>query len=96
MLTFLEKSKSTKEASSKVPTSTVAGSVGGQTPSAWAHSSVTTFGVRYSPPVPDLSPSHGVEALVEGSEMSMLREGAFLTYHLTCLILSRLRESHDT
>ena len=53
------------------------GSVNGQTPSAWAHSSVSTFGVRYDPPLPDLSPSHSVEALVEGSEMSMLREGAF-------------------
>lgn len=60
-----------------VPSETSVGSVNGRTPSAWAHSSVSTFGVRYDPPLPDLSPSHSVEALVEGSEMSMLREGAF-------------------
>ena len=67
------------------------GRVNGRTPSAWAHSSVSTFGVRYDPPLPDLSPAHGVEALVEGSEMSMLREGEFRfvkkLYHFFCLIL---------
>jgi len=57
--------------------SPVAGS--GATPSAWAHSSVSTFGTRYSPPVPDLSTAHSVEALVEGSDMSMLREGSPMT-----------------
>ncbi len=45
------------------------------TPTDWAHSSVATFGVRYSPPLPDLPTSYSVEALVEGSEMSVLREG---------------------
>ena len=45
------------------------------TPLAWAHSSVSTFGARYSPPVQDMSPWHSVEALVEGSDMSILREG---------------------
>jgi len=45
------------------------------TPLAWAHSSVSTFGVRYSPPIQDMSLWHSVEALVEGSDMSMLREG---------------------
>jgi hypothetical protein len=50
--------------------------VGGTpTPSAWAYSSVSTFGVRYTPPLPDLSTTHSVEALVEGSDMSMIREG---------------------
>ncbi|KAF9535452.1 hypothetical protein CPB83DRAFT_13074 [Crepidotus variabilis] len=44
-------------------------------PSSWAHSSVSTFGVRYTPPLPDLSTIHSVEALVEGSPMSHLREG---------------------
>jgi hypothetical protein len=75
MLTYLE--KSAKEASSEgsVPTLANAGNVGGLTPSAWAHSSVSTFGVRYTPPLPDLSPAHGAEALVEGSDMSTLREG---------------------
>lgn len=47
-------------------------------PAAWAHSSVSTFGVRYSPPLPDLSITHSVEALVEGSDMSKLREGRFI------------------
>jgi len=45
------------------------------TPLAWAHSSVSTFGTRYSPPIQDMSLWHSVEALVEGSDMSMLREG---------------------
>jgi hypothetical protein len=45
------------------------------TPSAWAYSSVSTFGVRYVPPIPDLTTPQSVEALVEGSDMSMIREG---------------------
>ncbi|KIY52701.1 hypothetical protein FISHEDRAFT_34580, partial [Fistulina hepatica ATCC 64428] len=45
------------------------------TPSQWAYSSVSTFGTRYSPPISGLSSEHSIEALVEGSEMSMLREG---------------------
>lgn len=45
------------------------------TPSAWARSSVSKFGTRYSPPLPDLSTLQSVEALVEGSDMSMIREG---------------------
>ncbi|KAJ7092701.1 hypothetical protein C8R44DRAFT_844200 [Mycena epipterygia] len=50
--------------------------VGGTpTPSDWAYSSVSTFGVRYAPPIPDLTIPQSVEALVEGSEMSTLREG---------------------
>lgn len=47
------------------------------TPLAWAHSSVSTFGVRYSPPIQDMPLWHSIEALVEGSDMSMLREGLF-------------------
>ncbi|KAJ7783757.1 glycosyltransferase family 31 protein [Mycena maculata] len=51
--------------------------VGGTpTPSDWAYSSVSTFGVRYAPPIPDLTIPQSVEALVEGSEMSTLREGS--------------------
>jgi len=51
--------------------------VGGTpTPSDWAYSSVSTFGVRYVPPIPDLTIVQSVEALVEGSEMSTLREGS--------------------
>ncbi|KAJ7487575.1 glycosyltransferase family 31 protein [Mycena galericulata] len=45
-------------------------------PSDWAYSSVSTFGVRYAPPIPDLTVPQSVEALVEGSEMSTLREGS--------------------
>lgn len=41
-------------------------------PSSWAYSSVSTFGVRYSPPLPDLTTFERVEALVEGSPMSKL------------------------
>jgi hypothetical protein len=75
MLTYLE--KSTKSASSGVSSvNAVECDVSGHTPS---HSSVSTFGVRYDPPLPDLSSAHGVEALVEGSKMSMLREGAFIS-----------------
>ncbi|TDL25441.1 hypothetical protein BD410DRAFT_766067 [Rickenella mellea] len=44
------------------------------TPAAWARSSVSTFGVRYSPPVADLTTQQSIEALVEGSDMSVLRE----------------------
>lgn len=49
------------------------------TPAAWAQSSVSTFGVRYTPPLADLSASQTVEALVEGSEMSLLRAGSPMT-----------------
>ena len=41
----------------------------------WAYSSVSTFGLRYNPPWPNLTTPELVEALVEGSEMSMLRDG---------------------
>ncbi|KAJ8522594.1 hypothetical protein ONZ45_g859 [Pleurotus djamor] len=49
------------------------------TPSEWAHSSVSTFGARYAPPIPELTIPQSVEALVEGSDMSMLREGSPMT-----------------
>jgi len=49
------------------------------TPAAWAYSSVSTFGVRYVSPLPELSVKHSVEALVEGSDMSMIREGSPIT-----------------
>ncbi|KAF7784293.1 hypothetical protein Agabi119p4_458 [Agaricus bisporus var. burnettii] len=45
----------------------------------WAHSSVSTFGVRYNPPLPELPTRYGIEALVEGSEMSTIREGDPMT-----------------
>ncbi|KAG6336678.1 hypothetical protein ID866_2425 [Astraeus odoratus] len=45
------------------------------TPSSWAHSSVSTFGTTYRSPLQDLTTAESVEALVEGSDMSRLREG---------------------
>jgi hypothetical protein len=45
------------------------------TPTQWAYSSVSTFGVRYNPPLPDLNTLQSVEALIEGSDMSRLKEG---------------------
>lgn len=48
-------------------------------PVAWAYSSVSTFGARYSPPISDLKVKEGVEALVEGSEMSYVKEGGSVT-----------------
>ena len=36
------------------------------TPSQWACSSASTFGVQYATPVPDLSIQHSVEVLVKG------------------------------
>lgn len=64
------------------------------TPLSWGHSSVSTFGVRYTPPLPDLSPIHSIEAFVEGSDMSLLREGTSffspfgltLTSHITFVV----------
>ncbi|KIJ68480.1 glycosyltransferase family 31 protein [Hydnomerulius pinastri MD-312] len=44
------------------------------TPSSWAHSSVSTFGVRYQQPLQDMPLMESVEALVEGSDMSKIRE----------------------
>jgi hypothetical protein len=58
--------------------SAVSGSNGG-TPSAWAYSTVSTFGVRYMPPLPDLTTWQSIEALVEGSDMSVIREGSPMT-----------------
>ena len=51
------------------------------TPSSWAHSSVSTFGVRYQQPVQDMRLDESVEALVEGSDMSKLHEGSFSHSH---------------
>ncbi|KAL6309931.1 hypothetical protein BKA93DRAFT_722295 [Sparassis latifolia] len=51
----------------------------GLPPSTWAYSSVSKFRARYAPPVPDLALAQSVEALVEGSEMSLLHEGGART-----------------
>lgn len=50
----------------------------GVAPSAWSRSTVSTFGVRYSAPMADLTIGQSVEALVEGSDMSRLREGRLI------------------
>ncbi|KAI0076076.1 hypothetical protein K474DRAFT_1307155 [Panus rudis PR-1116 ss-1] len=47
----------------------------GRAPATWARSTVSTFGMRYSLPMLDLTTAQSIEALVEGSEMSRLREG---------------------
>ena len=47
----------------------------GSAPMTWTRSTVSTFGIRYSLPIPDLTADQSIEALVEGSEMSLLREG---------------------
>lgn len=47
------------------------------TPPSWVKSTVTTFHVRYSEPVPDLPLNYTLEALVEGSDMSRLTKRAF-------------------
>ncbi|KAI9509085.1 hypothetical protein F5148DRAFT_1190250 [Russula earlei] len=44
-------------------------------PVEWARSSVSTFGTRYSLPLPNLNIPQSIEALVEGSDMSELYEG---------------------
>jgi len=50
-----------------------------QWPATWAQSTVSRFGARYAAPVADLGLAHSVEALVEGSAMSQLREGSAMT-----------------
>ena len=67
-----ELDRNAKAAAAALPGSAIIGSA---TPTTWGHSSVSTFGVRYTPPLPDLLPSQSIEALVEGSDMSLLREG---------------------
>lgn len=45
------------------------------TPPSWSQSSVSTFGMTYQAPLQDMTTAESVEALVEGSEMSRIREG---------------------
>ncbi|THV07757.1 hypothetical protein K435DRAFT_742169 [Dendrothele bispora CBS 962.96] len=52
------------------------GNAFGPTPSKWAHSSVSTFHARYSPPADDLNTKESIEAMVEGSDMSLLRDSS--------------------
>ena len=51
------------------------------TPPSWSRSSVSTFGGRYQQPIQDMTLAESVEALVEGSGMSRLRQGSFNQSH---------------
>ena len=57
-------------------------------PTEWAASSVSTFGTRYAEPVSGLSARESVEALVEGSGMSRLYDGASCVFPLLSLSTS--------
>ena len=57
-------------------------------PEKWATSTVSKFHVRYSPPVSDVNLDYSVEALVEGSDMSMVHDG---TSSLQCAARSDTR-----
>ncbi|KAG2023521.1 hypothetical protein CC2G_001166 [Coprinopsis cinerea AmutBmut pab1-1] len=48
-------------------------------PESLTRSTVSTFGVRYTPPLRELSERESIEALVEGSEMSLLERGGPIT-----------------
>ncbi|KAF8922596.1 hypothetical protein CPB85DRAFT_1268279 [Mucidula mucida] len=43
-------------------------------PTEWAHSSVSTFGVRYTHPFSVATTQHEIEGMVEGSDMSTIRD----------------------
>ncbi|KAI0348596.1 hypothetical protein BDW22DRAFT_107257 [Trametopsis cervina] len=45
----------------------------GGTPHEWVLSSVSTFRVRYTPPVQGFALNHSIESLVEGSELSSMK-----------------------
>ena len=49
-------------------------------PAEWSRSTVSTFGTRYLLPLPNLTTAQSIEALVEGSDMSGLYEGASSTW----------------
>ncbi|KAI8995675.1 hypothetical protein BD414DRAFT_249332 [Trametes punicea] len=51
-------------------------------PEKWSHSTVSKFGSRYSPPSGDLNVDYSVEALVEGSDMSMVHDDGSMTADL--------------
>ena len=53
-------------------------------PEKWTHSTVSKFHVRYSPPMADLNLDYSVEALVEGSDMSMVHDGARSSLRRSC------------
>jgi hypothetical protein len=55
-------------------------------PAGWAFSTVSKFGSRSNQPPTELSTTHSVEALVEGSDMSRLREGMLCLYDETIVL----------
>ncbi|KAI6162165.1 glycosyltransferase family 31 protein [Pisolithus thermaeus] len=68
----------TEAVSKNYSTSPIQNSVYGlgiPTPPLWSQSSVSTFGVKYQAPLQDMTTAESEEALVEGSEMSRIREG---------------------
>jgi len=75
VLSYLNKVSSNSSIGMTLPSNAAVGTL--PTPSSWAHSSVSTFGTRYQQPLQDMDFAHTVEALVEGSDMSKLQEGAF-------------------
>jgi len=78
IVSYLSSFPSANEESDSTPSATQA-SLDLGSPVSWAYSSVSTFGARYSPPISDLAIKEGVEALVEGSEMSYVKEGGRVT-----------------
>ncbi|KLO17017.1 hypothetical protein SCHPADRAFT_868779 [Schizopora paradoxa] len=78
IVSYLSSFPSVNEEPDSSPSATQA-SVDLGSPVSWAYSSVSTFGARYSPPISDLTSREGVEALVEGSEMSYVKEGGSVT-----------------
>lgn len=66
----------------------------GVAPTAWSRSTVSTFGVRYTAPMADLTIGQSVEALVEGSDMSRLREGKLIHNLILNTVLPRVCLDH--
>lgn len=61
-----------------------------------SHSSVSAFGTRYQQPLQEMALAHSVEALVEGSNMSELQEGAVsIVLNKRVLNVSRCREVYE-
>ncbi|OSD03388.1 glycosyltransferase family 31 protein [Trametes coccinea BRFM310] len=64
-------------------------------PEKWSHSTVSKFGSRYSPPTGDLNLDYSVEALVEGSDMSMIHDDGSLSADLAWKYREGRRKRYD-
>lgn len=66
-------------------------------PEKWTHSTVSKWHVRYSPPVSDLSLDYSVEALVEGSDMSLVHDGTCALPNIAgcCVLTHHCAVIHD-